>query len=116
MATEDSRSASAWMDPPAQAEALYYIQHKGYQGNCLVWWADGGHGYTCDLDKAWKVQGSRARDICKDRPMEDFPRSAKDVDRFAVRHVTQEFERAHPTIAERRFRPPLHGQVVTGNK
>lgn len=77
-------------------EPLYYIQNKGYQGNCLVWWADGGHGYTCDLDKAWKVPESQAKSICRDRPEQDFPRLATDVERFAHRHVTQEFENEVP--------------------
>lgn len=79
-------------------EPLYYIQNKGYQGNCLVWWADGGHGYTCDLDKAWKVPHSQAVKICMDRPEQDFPRRAYIVDGLASKHVTQESERRFKEI------------------
>ncbi len=81
------------------SEPLYYIQNKGYQGNCLVWWADGGSGYTCDLDSAWKVPKNKALAICESRPDQDFPRAVADVEKFARRYVTQEFERAMKDLA-----------------
>lgn len=35
------------------AEPMYYIRNtKAVVGNSILWWADGGHGYTCDLRKA----------------------------------------------------------------
>jgi hypothetical protein len=52
---------------------LYYIQNRGYCGNCLRWWKDGGHGYTSNLDEAWKVSKERAEEICRSRPEEDIP-------------------------------------------
>ena len=37
-------------------EEGYYIQDvRRYIGNSVVWWAVGGHGYTTDLKKAWRV-------------------------------------------------------------
>ncbi len=72
------------MTPP-----LYYIQHRGFQGNCLIWWADGGHGYTCNLDEAWMLPLKKAKEVCRSRPAEDIPRAIDEVDKVAVRHVTQ---------------------------
>ena len=71
---------------------LYYIQNKGYAGNCLFWWRPDGRGYTCDLNEAWKVTKERAEEICRTRPKEDIPRLVKIVDGVAVRHVTGGFD------------------------
>ena len=68
-------------------EKLYYIQNKGFVGNCLIFWRKDGHGYTCNLDKAWKVSLEKAKEICKDRPKEDIPRSAEEIDAKAERHA-----------------------------
>jgi hypothetical protein len=47
------------------AEPMYYVRNtRAVVGNSVLWWADGGHGYTCDLAKAWKVPESKARRIC----------------------------------------------------
>lgn len=36
---------------------LYYIQDtRQCVGNSALWWREGGHGYTCDLKQAWKVE------------------------------------------------------------
>ena len=67
--------------------ALYYIQHKGYCGNCLFWWKPDGSGYTCNLDEAWKVTLEKAKEICRDRPSYDKHRAVTMVDAWAVRHV-----------------------------
>jgi hypothetical protein len=67
---------------------LFYIQNGGGGGgNCLRWWKDGGHGYTSNLDEAWKVSREQAETICQSRPDEDFPWPAEKVDAAAVRHV-----------------------------
>ena len=71
-------------------EELYYIHcraHGAYVGNCMLWWAEGGSGYTCDLDKAWKVTGEEADRICRDRPDDDIPYLASVVDANARRHA-----------------------------
>jgi hypothetical protein len=71
-------------------EPLYYIQNKGYCGNCLIWWRDGGHGYTTNVDEAWKVPKSEAERICRSRPHQDIPWPVAEVDAVTVRHVDSE--------------------------
>ena len=66
---------------------LYYIQHKGFCGNCLFWWRPDGCGYTCDLNQAWEVSKEEALNICKDRPKEDIPWLKQKADKRAQRHV-----------------------------
>lgn len=50
---------------------LYYIQDtRECVGNSALWWREGGHGYTCDLRQAWKVEreewfGSRDTDVLR---------------------------------------------------
>ncbi len=68
---------------------LFYIQNKGFVGNCLLWWRPNGSGYTCNLDEAWKVSKEEAVRICKTRRGEDIAHRADVIDRLAIRHVTQ---------------------------
>jgi len=56
---------------------LYYIQHKGFCGNSLFWWRTGGHGYTSNLDEAWKVTKEEAEEICRVRRGEDIARPGR---------------------------------------
>jgi hypothetical protein len=67
---------------------LYYIQHTGFCGNCLLWWRDGGHGYTSDLDDAWKVGEEQAKSICRSRPSEDIAWPVDFVDDHSARHLS----------------------------
>ena len=69
---------------------LYYIQNVGFVGNCLRWWRPAGHGYTSDLDEAWKLEKQDAERICRNRPTEDIPWSVDQVDALAVRHLDSE--------------------------
>jgi len=62
------------------APQLYYIRNLGFVGNCLRWWKEGGHGYTCDLNEAWKVTEEAARGITKIRRGEDIAYRVEDVD------------------------------------
>jgi hypothetical protein len=68
-------------------EAFYYIQNKGYVGNSLCWWKKGGSGYTCDLNKAWKVTLEEAKAICHGRPKEDFMRPVTKMDALVQHHI-----------------------------
>lgn len=65
---------------------LYYIKAQYYPvGDCVLFWCIGGHGYTCDLNKAWKVtreQGERILD--HDRNDELLP--VDEVDTLAYSH------------------------------
>lgn len=71
----------------AVSEPLYYIQHVKVVGNCALFWRIDGHGYTVDLDDAWKVPKLQALNICGDRPKEDFPQPVILIDSLAKRHV-----------------------------
>lgn len=65
---------------------LYYIQAPYTPvGNCVLWWSLGGHGYTCDLRKAWKVTLEEGRRIC--RESQDVLRSVSEIDAIAGQHV-----------------------------
>lgn len=75
-------------------QPLYYIQNIGFCGNCLYWWREGGHGYTANLDKAWKVTKEKADSICTDRPKEDIPWPVEKVDALASRHLDSEVARS----------------------
>ena len=66
---------------------LYYIQNKGYVGNCLLWWREGGHGYTCNLDEAWRVDEAKAREITAVRRGEDVAWPVEEAEAMAQRHV-----------------------------
>ena len=71
----------------AVVEELYYIQNVGYVGNCLKWWAQGGHGYTCNLLKAWRVSKHEAESICQGRPDEDIPWPVSKAEALVQWHV-----------------------------
>lgn len=65
----------------------YYIQNNGQVGNCARWWRDGGHGYTCNLNEAWRVPKEDAEMICGLRRGEDVMWPADMIDEMSVRHV-----------------------------
>lgn len=86
--------------PPAEWPAepdLYYIQNRGFEGNCMRWWKHEGHGYTSNLDEAWKLDRERAIDLCLNRPDEDFAYPCAEIDEIAERHAHIETLRAHRT-------------------
>lgn len=72
------------------SDELYYIQNTGYCGNCIIFWRVDGHGYTTNLDEAWKVTREHAERICRSRPKEDIPLAASLVDSLAERHLNCE--------------------------
>ena len=77
-------------------EPMYYIRNaKCVVGNSILWWVDGGHGYTCDLKKAWKVPESKARSICRDRPKEDFMVPANKAEASTQLHVDSQLFPLH---------------------
>ena len=63
-------------------EPLFYVQDtRQIVGNSALWWREGGHGYTCNLDEAWRVPGTwTGRDT-------DVLRACPEVDALAERHV-----------------------------
>lgn len=65
---------------------MFYIQNRLPVGNCVQWWADGGHGYTCDLDRAGKYTREEALRIVRGRPAIDKAWPVEEIDRLANRH------------------------------
>ncbi len=66
---------------------MFYIQNKGFVGNCLRWWRAGGYGYTCNLNEAGQFSEAEARRIWNGRPLEDIPWKVEEIDQRAERHV-----------------------------
>lgn len=75
-----------WCSPKPKTK-MFYIENIRNGGDCCVWWRPDGKGYTRNLEEAWKVDETRARDICRSRPEQDVMREAKDVDAQSVRHL-----------------------------
>ncbi len=63
---------------------MYYIRDRRQTvGNCVMWWREGGNGYTCNLDEAGKYTEAAAfhkRDT-------DIPVPVEVAEAAAVRHV-----------------------------
>ena len=69
--------------PQVPAPQLFYIQDtRQFVGNSALFWRDGGHGYTCNLDEAWRVPVTWKPD--RDT---DVLRACAEVDALAERHV-----------------------------
>lgn len=84
-------SDPVWGELPAsRSPNLFYIQNRGYCGNCLSWWRIGGHGYTLNLDEAWRVPKEQAEAIVRNRPGLDKAWPVEVIDESAHRHVNCE--------------------------
>lgn len=77
----------------------YFIQHRGYVGNCLLWWGPDRCGYTCDLNKAGRYTVEEVKQITGRgvRRMEHNRRKKQDIGRLvskvlakATVHLTSE--------------------------
>jgi hypothetical protein len=66
--------------PKIQKPSGWYVQHKGYSGDCLIWWRKGRAGYTLDLDQAMVVSEEESKAICRSRPDEDIAWSKEFID------------------------------------
>lgn len=75
-------------------EEMFYIQNKGYCGDCLTFWRANRCGYTTNIDEALKLPKTEAKSLCQSRPEEDFMLPASLVERAAHRHVNSEALRA----------------------
>lgn len=75
---------------------LYVILNRGpVVGNCALFWRNGGHGYTCNLDEAWRVDAAKAEDICHNRPEEDFAIPLAFAVECSERHCAADTLRSH---------------------
>jgi len=77
----------ATLPPP---KPLFYIQNRGFCGDCLRWWKADRCGYTLNLDQAWKGPQEEAAEICRSRPQEDIAWPVLLIDSVAARHVNNE--------------------------
>ena len=68
-------------------ETLYVIRHKGFVGNCILFWGPNRRGYTTDLKQAGKYNGEEAEQICSIRPEQDRMYSIEEIDKHTVIHV-----------------------------
>jgi len=73
---------------------LFYIQNKGFCGDCLLFWRANRCGYTTDLRQALKVGPAEADKICSSRIGEDIPWPVNQLDAVAEMHINSE----HPEI------------------
>ena len=79
---------------------MYYIQDsRQYVGNCVLWWAKGGNGYTCNLLKAALYTEEEAKKICSDRET-DIMRLVMKVDFLAGMHVDIQDLKRHELTKE----------------
>lgn len=72
-------------DPP-----MYYIQNRGYCGNCMFWWRPDGNGYTLDLNTAGRFTRDEAERIVRGRPDVDKAWLCSDVHKAVKLHVSIE--------------------------
>ncbi len=71
---------------PIDRDAFYYIQDsRQYVGNCVLWWAVEGQGYTCELPEAGMFKGSDSR-VHSDRDC-DVPWPVELVRPFVRQHI-----------------------------
>ena len=84
-------------------DKLYVILNRGpVVGNSALFWREGGCGYTCNLDEAWKVDEEKAASICRNRPDEDFAISLDFAIENSERHCSADVLRDH--VREQRGR------------
>jgi hypothetical protein len=75
-----------------QSEVLYYITSPhgdggiAVTGNCVQFWRVDGHGYTCNLDEAWKLPREKALEVVRGK-RGDRAYRVDEVDAIAARHV-----------------------------
>jgi len=66
---------------------------NGYCGDCFRFWKIDGHGYTIDLNEAWKVTEKDAAKICSDKDRRDFAIYSDLAEKAARLHVNSEIYR-----------------------
>lgn len=61
-------------------EKLYYIQNLGFVGNAMIWWREGGKGYTTNIKEAGRFPAEEMLNIINNRPNEDFAWECEYID------------------------------------
>lgn len=67
-------------------EAYLIQDSRSYVGNAVLWWCDGGAGYTTDIDKAGRFTKEKAETQHRHRKT-DVPYRLIDVAPLAIRIV-----------------------------
>lgn len=66
-------------------QKLYYVRDtREIVGDCVLWWAEGGNGYTCELKGAGLFTANEVAKMPRDTDVA-YERSA--VESLAIRHV-----------------------------
>jgi len=66
---------------------------NGYCGDCFRFWKIDGHGYTTDLNEAWKLTEKNAAKICSDPDRKDFAIYSDIAEKASRLHVNSEIYR-----------------------
>ena len=69
---------------PKDAKLFYIRDARQVVGNCALWWAVNGAGYTCELDQAGVYTYDEA---FSGRRATDIPYEIEEVEKLVVRHV-----------------------------
>lgn len=92
--------------PVNEPTDLYYILSPyGPCGNCASWWRIDGHGYSANLQEAWKVPLEMAKSICgMKRGDKAYP--VEVIDTLSTRHLDTQLLRDVKQIqADENIRP-----------
>ena len=79
-----------WRSKASPEAALYYIQARGFSGDCLVFWRKEKAGYTTNLGDAMQVTKQEADQITGDSSRGDSAWPVKELDLLSYRHVDSE--------------------------
>ena len=74
----------------------FYIQTRGYSGDCFLFWRKNRCGYTCNLDDALQVDKQEADSMTADKDRGDKAWPVDVLNIIAHRHVNSE----HPFFRE----------------
>jgi hypothetical protein len=98
------------------SDRKYYIQDtRTYCGDSVLWWREGGAGYTIDLDEAGEFDEERARSIQRNRST-DRPIPVEIARAAASAHVTAGSLRKAESVAAydsgtaKRIKVHVHGE------
>lgn len=69
------------------SESLFYLQDtRSYVGNSVVWWSNGGSGYTTCINRAQKFTKKQADNLHKER-LSDLPWPVEYIDQRVKQHI-----------------------------
>jgi len=82
---------------------MFYVQdRRQVVGNCVLWWAEGRAGYTCELDRAHRFTEDEV--MSRNWRKTDIPWPCDLIDGLAIRHCRAEPLHDHTPPAVRHER------------